>query len=163
MHALRLATGGASALADWNNLHNDDDELVNLWHCGVFPGSFGREKPRLGTHEILTASGAFPPEQAQGVIEMVMKETPLTVFRLAPNGAEKGWRALVAEGEIEDNPAQTFGSYGWCRIPGLQELYRDVLLRHYPHHVALAPGHVADVLQEAFGRYLGVTVDRNKN
>ncbi len=157
MHALRLATDGPSALADWNNLHNDDDDLVNLWHCGVFPASFGQEKPRLGTHGILPVAGACAPEQAQGVIELVMKETPLTLFRLA-HSTGTGWHALAVEGRIEDNSARTFGSYGWCRIPQLQSLYRDVLLRHFPHHVALAPGHFAEVLREAFGRYLNVTL-----
>ena len=44
---------------------------------------------------------------------------------------------MVAQGRIEDNPAETFGGYGWCRIPNLQRLYRDVLLRHFPHHVAI--------------------------
>ena len=65
---------------------------------------------------------------------------------------------MIAEGAIEDNAAETFGSYGWCRIPELQSLYRDVLLRHFPHHVAITKGHCGNVLWEAFGNYLGFQV-----
>jgi hypothetical protein len=33
-----------------------------------------------------------------------------------------------------------------------------VLLRHFPHHVAMTRGHVGNVLWEALGNYLGVRV-----
>ena len=61
---------------------------------------------------------------------------------------------LIAEGNIEDNPAETIGSYGWCRIEHLQHLYRNVLLKNFPHHVALTQGNHGNVLWEAFGNYL---------
>ena len=65
----------------------------------------------------------------------------------------------MAEGRIEDNAAETNGSYGWCRIAHLQSFYRDVLLRHFPHHVAITQANVGNVLWEAFGNYLGFDVD----
>lgn len=157
MHALKLAAGTPAALADWNNLHNEDDELVNLWHCGVFPRSFSTTQPKLNVHSILPAAGAAAAENSQGVIEMVARASPVTLARVTQreNG---GWKALLAEGRIEDNEAATAGSYGWCRIPHLAGLYRDVLLRHFPHHVALTQTLVGNVLWEAFGRYLGFDV-----
>ncbi len=157
MHALQLASGHAAALADWNNLHNDDADLVNLWHCGVFPKSLGQSKPKLETHPILRDSGAVPAEKAGGIVEMVLAQMPVTLAR-ATHDARGNWKFLVAQGKIEDNAAATGGSYGWCRIPELNTLYRDVLLRHFPHHVALTRGHVGAALEEAFGRYLGLEV-----
>jgi len=71
---------------------------------------------------------------------------------------EGGWHAAVAQGAFEDNPAVTFGGYGWCRIPNLQRLYREVLLRYFPHHVGITSTHVGNVLWEAFGNYLGMNV-----
>jgi len=139
MHALQLASGHASALADWNNLHNDDQNLVNLWHCGVFPKSLGQTRPRLETHPILLA------------------EMPVTLARVT-HDADGNWKVLVAQGRIENNAAATGGSYGWCRIENLPGLYRDVLLRHFPHHVALTRGTCGTALQEAFERYLGLAV-----
>lgn len=157
MHAAMLASDSPAGLADWNNLHNDDDELVNVWHCGVFPGAFARTPVKLGVQEIIASSGAATYEDSEATIEFVAKENPLTLTRVtqSPEGA---LQAVVAEGRIEDNPAETFGAYGWCRIPNLQALYRDVLLRHFPHHVGITQGHVGNVLWEAFGNYLGASV-----
>jgi L-fucose isomerase-like protein len=157
MHAAMLASGSPAGLADWNNLHNDDDELVNVWHCGVFPATLAQTPPRIGVQEIIASSGAARYEDAQGTVEFVARPSPLTLCRVTQS-AEGRWKAVVAQGKIEDNPAQTFGAYGWCRIPNLPRLYRDVLLRHFPHHVAITPSHVGNVLWEALGNYLGMEV-----
>ena len=92
-----------------------------------------------------------------GTVEFVAKPSPLTLCRVTQD-ADGAWKAVMAEGRFEDNPAVTFGAYGWCRIPNLQRLYRDVLLRHFPHHVAITQTHVGNVLWEAFGNYLGMDV-----
>jgi len=157
MHACQLASGTPAALADWNNLHNEDDDLANVWHCGVFPKSFAKTLPKLGVQEIIASSGAAKYEDSEGTVEFTAKPSPLTLCRVTqdPDGS---WKAVVAEGRIEDNPAVTFGAYGWCRIPNLQRLYRDVLVRHFPHHVAITQAHVGNVLWEALGGYLGMSV-----
>jgi L-fucose isomerase-like protein len=162
MHALQLAGTRPAALADWNNLHHADQDLVNLWHCGVFPASWAKRRPIVGPHEILSGPAAIlPADQTQGVINLELADGPVTLCRVA-HDAENGWQVVLAEGVIEERPeSTTFGSYGWCRIPRLRELYRDVLLRHFPHHVAAAPGRHAGVLSEAFGRYLGFKVHRH--
>ncbi|MFZ4573089.1 MAG: L-fucose/L-arabinose isomerase family protein [Phycisphaerales bacterium] len=155
MHASMLAAGSPAGLADWNNLHNDDDELVNVWHCGVFPGAFAKTPVRIGVQEIIASSGAASYDNSEGTIEFVARDGPLTLCRVTqdPDG---GMKAVIAEGAIESNPAVTFGCYGWCRLPNLERLYRDVLLRHFPHHVAIAQGHVGNVLWEALGNYFGI-------
>jgi L-fucose isomerase-like protein len=156
MHTAMLASGNPAGLADWNNLHNDDENLVNVWHCGVFPKSFAKEKPHLGVQEIIAGSGAAKYEDSEGTVEFVSKPGPLTLTRATQDGGD--WKVVVAQGALEDNPAVTFGSYGWCRIPGLQNLYRNVLLQHFPHHVAITQGHAGNALWEAFGNYLGFQV-----
>jgi len=157
MHAAMLASGSPAALADWNNLHNEDDELANVWHCGVFPASFAKTRPKFGPQDIMIAGGGVKEEDAQGTIQFVAKPSPLTLCRVTQD-AEGAWRAVMAEGQIEDNPAETFGAYGWCRIPNLKRLYREVLLQHFPHHVAITQSHVGNVLWEALGNYLGMDV-----
>lgn len=157
MHACLLASGTPAALADWNNLHNEDDELANVWHCGVFPKAFAKTQPKLGVQEIIASSGAARYEDSEGTVEFVAKPSDLTLSRITqdPDGS---WKAVVVQGAIEDNQAVTFGAYGWCRIPGLQRLYRNVLLAHFPHHVAITQGHYGNVLWEALGNYLGMKV-----
>ena len=155
MHALQLASGGPSCLADWNNLHNDDPELVNCWHCGVFPQSWAKTPPTMGTHGIIAETTG--PENAMGVCEFVVADGPVTLCR-ATQDNQGGFKAMLAHGAVEPNEATTFGAYGWVRIPGLQRLYKNVLLRHFPHHVAMNRSHVGNVLWEALGNYLGFQV-----
>jgi len=152
MHALQLASGGPSCLADWNNLHNEDPELVNCWHCGVFPHSWAKTKPRLGCHEIV--AGTVGRDRAMGVVEFVMQDGPVTLCR-ATQDNEGNFKAALIQGVVEPNPAETFGAYGWVRLPDFQRFYRLVLLRHFPHHVAMTRDHVGNVLWEALGNYLG--------
>lgn len=151
MHSCLLASGAAATLADWNNLHNEDDELVNLWHCGVFPRQFAATPVKMGVQEII--AGTTGKQNAYGVVEFEAAEGPVTLCRVTQDGGE--WKAVVCEGDVEANRAKTFGAYGWCRIRGLMKLYRDVLLRHFPHHVAMTRGRHAAALREAFGTYLG--------
>ena len=153
MHALSLATGGgASALADWNNLHNEDPELANMWHCGVFPPSYAKERPTMGLQEVIAET--VGRDNARGLYYFEVKPGPITLFRVTqdPEGA---WKAVVVPANIEDNDAKTFGAYGWARIKNLQSLYRDVLVRHFPHHVAMVRAEVQDIIWEAFGNYFG--------
>ena len=70
----------------------------------------------------------------------------------------EGWKVFLAQGAFEDNAANTFGAYGWFRLPGLQQIYRDILLRHFPHHVAVTRAHVGNVLYEVFGNYCGMAM-----
>lgn len=156
MHACMLASGNPAGLADWNNLHNEDDELANIWHCGVFPAAFAKTQPKLGVQEIIASGADVNREDAMGVVEFVAKEAPLTLSRVTQDDGKL--KIMFAEGAFEDNPAVTFGGYGWARIPNLIPLYRDILLRHFPHHVAMTHDHVGNVLYEAFGNYLGAEV-----
>jgi len=155
MHALQLASGGPSCLADWNNVHNEDGELVNCWHCGVFPTSWAKKRPKMGCHGILAAT--VGRENAMGVTEFVMRDGPVTLCRATQDNAGR-FKAALLEGAVEPNRAKTFGSYGWVRLPGIQRMYKNVLLRHFPHHVAMNRSLVGNVLWEAFGNYLGFDV-----
>ena len=155
MHALQLASGTPAGLADWNNLHNEDDELVNIWHCSAFASCFAGETPRVGKNEILGQNLGF--DKVSGTLEFRMKEQPLTLFRLSHDPLE-GYSSCIAHGQVENDVAETFGAYGWTRIKGLLPFYRDVILRHFPHHVGFTAGTHGPALKEAFGRYLGAEV-----
>lgn len=156
MYALQLAADSPAALLDWNNLHNDDPDLVNLWHCGVYPPSFGKARPRMTAQGIM--SKHIGAERCTGVLELVVRESPATVFRITQGMPGQGWKVFLGQGRFEDNSANTFGGYGWCRLPGLKRIYRDILLRHFPHHVAVTQAHVGNVLYEVFGNYFGMAM-----
>lgn len=154
MHALLMASGIPAGLADWNNLSVDDAEVCNLWHCGVYPKAlFGDRQTKMGLSEIIADS--VGRDNACGTMEGTIADGPITVARLAIGGDDQ-FKVFLAEGTVETTPNATFGAGGWVRIPGLQAAYRDILLRHFPHHVGLTRGQVGDILFEAFGNYLGV-------
>jgi len=155
MHSLMLAAESPAAQAQSNNLHHKDPDLVNLWHCGVFPASFAGTQPKMGPQTILAT--VRDPELCMGVVEFEMKSGPLTVGRVTQD-ADGRWKSVMAEGKVERTDAKTFGAYGWTRIKGLQGLYRDVLMRHFPHHAGITKAHVGNILWEAWGNYLGFDV-----
>lgn len=156
MQALRLASESPAALFDWNNLHNDDPELVNLWHCGVYPPSFGKAKPVMNVQGIM--SKHIGADKSTGVLELDVRPGPATICRVTQGMPGEGWKIIIAQGAFEDNEAKTFGAGAWCRLPGLQQIYRDILLDHFPHHAAVTRSHVGNVLYEVFGNYLGMAV-----
>lgn len=162
MHALQLASGTPAALADWNNLHHEDPDLVNLWHCGAYPKSFALEnKVQISVHSILVPAGATAEDDSHGVVQMQVKPGPTTLCRVTES-PDQGFRALLIQAAFETRDEATEGAYGWCRIGNLSQLYRRVLLRHYPHHVAMTQSHCADILHEAFDRYLKLKTDRHE-
>lgn len=150
MHALRLASQGSTGLADWNNVHNEDPDLVNIWHCGVFPASFAKTRPKMGVQEIIAETTGR--DNAWGVCEFICKEGPITIARVTQDNYGE-FKAVVVPAAFEENKANTFGAYGWARVKNLTDLYRDVLCRHFPHHTAFTEGDVSEAIWEAFGNY----------
>ena len=158
MHALRLASGAGTGLADWNNVHNEDPDLANIWHCGVFPPSLAKATAKMGVQKII--ADTVGPENTWGVCEFIVKEGPITIARVTQD-TKAGFKALVVPAVMEENRARTFGAYGWARIKNLTAFYRDVLCRHFPHHTAFTEGDVGDAIWEAFGNYFGFEVYSN--
>lgn len=159
MHALRLAAGQPSSLADWNNLDPADPEVVSLWHCGVYPASMGQGRARIGYHRFRERT--VGRESAYGTLETRLPPGPLTLCRIQYDDSSGQWKAFVGTGQVEEHPGETFGAYGWTRIPNLRQVYRDVLLRHFAHHVGFVQRAVSGVLREALGRYLGMAMFTN--
>jgi L-fucose isomerase-like protein len=64
-------------------------------------------------------------------------------------------RAYLGEGELTDDPVETFGGYGVVEIPGLQALLQHICENGYEHHVAINLSQVAAAVNDALGRYMG--------
>jgi hypothetical protein len=64
----------------------------------------------------------------------------------------------VSHAEESLQTFSTAGSSGWYCIANLRRPYRDVLLRHFPHCVALTESHVGSAFWEVLGNYLGTRV-----
>ena len=84
-----------------------------------------------------------------------IKAGDITFFRLQTTPDTK-LQAYIAQGEILPVPTRSFGGIGVFAIPEMARFYRHVLIsKHYPHHGAVAFGHVGKALYTIF-QYLNI-------
>ncbi|MCR4851529.1 MAG: L-fucose/L-arabinose isomerase family protein [Lachnospiraceae bacterium] len=101
---------------------------------------------------------ALPVEVTNGTLEGDIAPGPVTFYRLQST-ADNILRAYLAEGEVLPVATRSFGGIGVFAIPEMGRFYRHVLIeKNYPHHGAVAFGHIGKPLFEVF-KYIGVPVE----
>jgi L-fucose isomerase-like protein len=155
MLALALASRKPSALVDWNNNWGDDPDLGVLFHCSNLPRDLLTDEPapRAGVQGIMAQS--MGAENTWGAVSGRLKPAAVTYCRVTTDDLQGRLRAYVGEGEILDRQVSTFGGYGVMRVPRFQELLKFIIRNGFEHHAAINPSRKAEVLEEAFVRYLG--------
>jgi len=151
MYAMALASGQPSALLDWNNNYGDDPNKCVLFHCSNLPKDMFSEV-YMTQHPIL--SDSVGPENAWGVCVGRISPGPFTYTRVSTDDAAGVVRAYTGEGQITDDPLDTYGGYGVAEIPNLQVLFNYVCANGFEHHVAINQSQVADAIYEAMDNYL---------
>lgn len=156
MAALARASGRPAALVDWNNNYGDDPDKGVIFHCSnlpkdVFAGN-GADL-RMDYQEII--AGAVGRDNTYGTVVGRVAAGPFTYLRVGTDETSGQVRAYVGEGELTDDPLQTFGGYGVVRVPRLQKLLHYICENGFEHHVAVTPARVARPLYEALSKYLG--------
>ena len=152
MYALSLASNLPSALVDWNNNYGGDDDKCVLFHCGNWPKAFAPDT-QVANAPILGSTLGI--ENTYGAMEGRTPAGPLTYARFTTDDVNGIIRGYVGQGTTTDDELNTFGHRAVAHIPNLQKLMHHVCERGYEHHVAVNGSHVADVLKEACGKYLG--------
>ncbi len=152
MYALQLASGFPSALVDWNNNYANDPNRCVLFHCGNWAKSFIldieiKTAPILGT--------ALGEENTYGAMDGRAQAGPITFARVSTDDRHGLIRTYTGEGQLTDDPLDTFGHRAVAHVPDLQSLMRYICKNGYEHHVAMTMGSVAEVLNEAFTTYMG--------
>jgi L-fucose isomerase-like protein len=126
------------------------------FHCGNTPMcrlAKGEMKYQLIMNRLLEPDGE--PDITRGTLEGDIAPDKITFYRLQGN-AEGGLSAYIAQGEVLPVPTRSFGGLGVFAIPEMARFYRHVLIAgRYPHHGAVAFGHVGRALFDAFS-YLGI-------
>lgn len=151
MYAMQLASGSPSALVDWNNNYADDPNKCVLFHCGNWAKSFLHEieistAPILGT--------IVGEENTYGALQGRTPAGPLTFGRLTTDDTNGRIRAYVGQGALTDDELNTFGNRAVAEVPRLQDLMRYVCGNGFEHHVVMNQSRSAEVLEEAFSKYL---------
>lgn len=170
-------TGGPVTLLDINNtvpadLYNEEikgrypyalrDTFMGF-HCGNTPMCrlrAGALKYQLIQNRLLEDGGE--PDFTRGTLEGDIAPGEITFFRLQST-ADTRLQAYIAQGEVLPAATRSFGGIGVFAISEMERFYRHVLIsKRYPHHGAVAFGHVGKALYTIFS-FLGVTdIDFNQ-
>ena len=79
------------------------------------PRTSSRARPTMDYQEII--AGTVGKENTYGTMVGRIKAAPFTYLRVSTDDAAGKIRAYVGEGELTDDPLQTFGGYGVVKIP----------------------------------------------
>ncbi len=135
------------------------NDTFMAFHCGntpfcrLAPSSKPAIKFQLIQNRLLENGGK--PDFTRGTLEGDIAAGNITFFRLQTTPDTK-LQAYIAQGEILPVATRSFGGIGVFAIPEMGRFYRHVLVsKHYPHHGAVAFGHVGKALFTVF-QYLGI-------
>lgn len=152
MHAMKLASEGATAVLDWNNNYGEDEDKVILFHCGPVAQSLMTEKGIVTDHKMYAKTD---PGSGWGCNEGRIKPMPITLS----NCQTKDGKILIyaSDAKITDDEieAEFFGCGGVAEIHDLQNKLITLARGGFKHHTAICQGHYKEVLKEAFTTYLG--------
>lgn len=133
-----------------------EKDIFMGFHCGNTPStklSFCEMK-----YQMIMARN-LPEEVTQGTLEGDIIPGDITFFRLQST-ADAHLQAYIAQGEVLPVATRSFGGIGIFAIHEMGRFYRHVLIENnYPHHGAVAFGHVGKTLYEVF-KYIGVPTEK---
>jgi len=153
MYALALAAQRPSALLDWNNNYAEDRDKVVCTHCSNYPKSFFENEIEIGSLDILGT--VLGQEDTFGAVKGKVAPGDMTFFRLSTDDPKGMIKSYLGEGVITDDPYGMDGGIAVCRVSNLQNLMKYICKNGFEHHVCMVRGHVADILEEAIGNYMG--------
>jgi L-fucose isomerase-like protein len=153
MYALLLASGSPPGFLDWNNNYGDEmNKCVNT-HCSNFPKSFFGVTPEIADLDILGET--LGRENCFGAVKGKVAPGPMTYFRISTDDQRGVITSYLGQGEFTDDPFDMDGGIAVCKVSNLRSLLAYICQNGFEHHVAMTRGHVADVLVEVVGKYLG--------
>jgi L-fucose isomerase-like protein len=152
MYALQLASGMPGALVDWNNNYGDDPDKCVFFHCGNWAKTFTpdieiKTAPILGT--------TLGEENTFGAMSGRASPGPFSFARVSTDDRQGVIRTYSGEGQLTNDPLDTFGHRAVAEVHGMQQLMQFICKNGFEHHVAMTMGNVAGILDEAFRTYMG--------
>jgi L-fucose isomerase-like protein len=160
MYALALASGKPSAIVDWNNNYGDDPDKGVIFHCSNLPLDIfvddtiaSQDIPVMDFQEII--AGSVGKDKTFGTVVGRVRTGPFTYCRVSTDDLNGRINAYLGEGELTDDPLDTFGGYGVIQIPRLQDLLHYICENGFEHHVAVNLSQTASAVDEALCKYMG--------
>jgi len=160
MYALTLASGKPSAIVDWNNNYGDDPDKGVIFHCSNLPIDIfvddtiaSDDIPVMDFQEII--AGSVGKDNTFGTVVGRIRTGPFTYCRVSTDDLNGRIAAYVGEGNLTDDPLDTFGGYGVIQVPRLQDLLHYICENGFEHHVSVNLSQTASAVDEALCKYMG--------
>ena len=138
-----------SFFVDWSVRHPENNNGELLQHCGPWPLSLARERPKL------TRPFAFP-EHCPGSVSAELKPGEISIFRFDGDNGQYGM--LMGKAKTIDGP-RTNGTYVWVEIPNWSKVETKIVKGPYVHHAVCIHGDELPVIYEALNYIPGVKAD----
>lgn len=138
---VQAATRGEQVpfFADWTVPHPTNENGELLQHCGPWPASLMKEKPRFG------APFAFNYSHP-GALHGEIKGGDMCIVRFDGDNGE--YRLLMGHAKGIDGPKNQ-GTYVWIEVENLKKLEAKIVEGPYIHHCVGVHADVLPVLHEA--------------
>lgn len=138
---VQAATRGEQVpfFADWTVPHPTNENGELLQHCGPWPASLMKEKPRFG------APFAFNYSHP-GALHGEIKGGDMSIVRFDGDNGE--YRLLMGHAKGIDGPKNQ-GTYVWIEVENLKKLEAKIVEGPYIHHCVGVHADVLPVLYEA--------------
>lgn len=151
MLALQYASGGPAGIFDWNNNWLPDPNQLVLFHCSNSPVDLLQD-PKVTYNAMAVEGEGLDNSYATMYGKLVNGD--ITFCRIHTNDEAGRIESIVGQAKIVPNPPDSFGAIGLLEVPELQDLLRYICYHGYEHHVSITQGNQAEVLHEAFDKYL---------
>jgi L-fucose isomerase-like protein len=158
MYAMQLAGGTPSALFDWNNNYGEGTDKLVVFHCSNTAISFMKS---VKTGPNMMALKGNPWCNCFCTLHGTLRPGAIGFARLSTDDAKGRIVGCIGDGEVTDDPLDTFGTTGVVKIHHLAKLMYFLASNGFEHHVAMNYTPRTDVLQEAFTKYLGWKIYRH--
>jgi L-fucose isomerase-like protein len=152
MYILQLASGGPSALLDWNNNYGKDPDKCVLFHCSNLPVSFFKNN-EMDYQQII--SGDVGKDNTYGTIVGRIAPNDITFLRTSTDDVNGIVTCYTGEGKFTNDKLETFGGYGVMKIENMQRLLEYMCKAGFEHHTAVNVCSKADAITEALTNYKG--------
>ena len=135
-----------SFFADWTIRHPDIENGELLQHCGPWPVSVAKEKPKLTYPLAFEHPGSLTAEAKHGEV---------TLCRFDGDNGE--YSLLLGNAKGVDGP-KGMGTYLWVEVENIKRLEAKIVEGPYIHHCVGIHKNVVPILYEAC-KYIGIKPD----
>ena len=128
------------------------DRLLKQEGFAPLPRRTRQERAHAALPAII--AGTAGKETTFGTVVGRVKSEPFTYCRVSTDDFNGMISVYLGEGELTNDPLDTFGGYGVAKIPNLQGLLKYICENGFEHHTAVNLSQVARPVDEALGKYM---------